>query len=151
MFDQIDQNEKCCWTSSDKLAGQHWAVPILSTMAHWLQSSVITHSRYWVFILSTCLCSVWTLNLLLTFRMTPSLSLLLLLLLSLTGASPVPPSEEVLSRTRRTIGPVSFGRVSLIGTRLQIFPHPPFGVNNNVLFDVDVVVPRWLAAIIPGQ
>ena len=85
--------------------------------------------------------------------MTPfQLSLFLIVLIStMAGSSPVPARDQVLHRTRRTIGPVSFGRVSLIGTRLQLFPHPPLGVTNQVLFDVDVVVPRWLAFLIPGQ
>ena len=85
--------------------------------------------------------------------MTPTQVFLILLVLmnSLAGSSPVSPRDQVLHRTRRTIGPVSFGRVSLIGTRLQLFPHPPLGVTNQVLFDVDVVVPRWLAFLIPGQ
>lgn len=85
--------------------------------------------------------------------MTPfQLSLFLIVLIStMAGSSPVPARDQVLHRTRRTIGPVSFGRVSLIGARLQIFPHPPLGVTNQVLFDVDVVVPRWLAFLIPGQ
>ena len=76
---------------------------------------------------------------------------LLILLISITTATPVSPPGQVLPRTRRTIGPISFGRVSFIGSRLQIFPHPPFGVNNQVLFDVDVVVPKWLASLLPGQ
>ena len=85
--------------------------------------------------------------------MTPfQISLVLLVFItSLTGSSPVSDKDQVLHRTRRTIGPVSFGRISLIGTRLQLFPHPPLGVTNQVLFDVDVVVPRWLAFLIPGQ
>ena len=85
--------------------------------------------------------------------MTPfQLSLFLIVLIStMAGSSPVPARDQVLHRTRRTIGPVSFGRVSLIGARLQIFPHPPLGATNQVLFDVDVVVPRWLAFLIPGQ
>ena len=84
--------------------------------------------------------------------MTPlQLSLFLIVLIStMAGSSPVPAGAQVLHRTRRTLGPVSFGRVSLIGTRLQLFPHPPLGVTNQVLFDVDVVLPRWLAALIPG-
>ena len=85
--------------------------------------------------------------------MTPfRLSLFLIVFIStMAGGFPVPARDQVLHRTRRTIGPVSFGRVSLIGARLQIFPHPPLGATNQVLFDVDVVVPRWLAFLIPGQ
>ena len=63
-----------------------------------------------------------------------------------------PASIEVLSRQKRTIPmPVTFGRVSLIGARLQIFPFTPIGATNQVLFDVDVTIPRWLAPLIPGQ
>lgn len=79
------------------------------------------------------------------------LFLIVLISLDQAGSSPLPARDEVLHRTRRTIGPVSFGRVNLIGGRLQLFPHPPFGGSNQVLFDVDVVVPRWLAFLIPGQ
>ena len=77
--------------------------------------------------------------------------ILLVLMSSTVRGSPVSPGDQVLRRTRRTIGPVSFGRINLIGSRFQVFPHPPLGVTNQVLFDVDVVVPRWLAFLIPGQ
>ena len=77
--------------------------------------------------------------------------ILMVLMSSMVRSSPASPGNEVLRRTRRTIGPVSFGRINLIGSRFQLFPHPPLGVTNQVLFDVDVVVPRWLAFLIPGQ
>ena len=61
-------------------------------------------------------------------------------------------SEEVLSRKKRFfLGPVSFGRVGLVGARLQIFPHAPLGANNLVAFNLDIEVPRSLAFLIPGQ
>ena len=63
-------------------------------------------------------------------------------------------SDKVLSRGKRTIGnlfPVSFGRINFIGARLQVFPHAPLGADSQALFDVDIIVPRSLAFLIPGQ
>ena len=80
---------------------------------------------------------------------------LLVVMVYLSAAKPSQRnSDHVLSRGKRTIGnlfPVSFGRLSFIGARLQIFPHTPLGATNQALFDVDVIVPRSLAFLIPGQ
>ena len=80
---------------------------------------------------------------------------LLLVMVYLTASKPKQRnSDHVLSRGKRTIGnlfPVSFGRISFIGARLQVFPHVPLGANNQALFDVDIIVPKSLAFLIPGQ
>merc|ERR1712106_47261 len=61
-------------------------------------------------------------------------------------------ADQVLSRQKRFfIGNVSFGRVGLVGARLQIFPHAPLGANNVVAFNLNLEVPRALAFLIPGQ
>jgi len=69
--------------------------------------------------------------------------------------APPPPSSfssRILSRQKRFfLGPVSVGKVGVIGARLQIFPHAPLGVNNIVAFELDVKIPRALAFLIPGQ
>ena len=64
-----------------------------------------------------------------------------------------PMTGSRLSRQKRTIGdfPISFGRISLLGLRVQVFPHAPFGATNLALFDVDVVVPKELAFLVPGK
>ena len=83
-------------------------------------------------------------------KMKPNVFIIALLFIGLCLTHPA--SNELLSRQKRTIPmPVTFGRVSLIGARLQIFPFTPIGATNQVLFDVDVTIPRWLAPLIPGQ
>ena len=91
------------------------------------------------------------------------------MLLLITAASPAPPAysasihtklnlpndaqaEQVLSRQKRFfLGNVSFGKIGLVGARLQIFPHAPLGANNIVAFNLNLEVPRALAFLIPGQ
>merc|ERR1711892_1353767 len=61
-------------------------------------------------------------------------------------------TEQVLSRQKRFfLGNVSFGKIGLVGARLQIFPHAPLGANNIVAFNLNLEVPRALAFLIPGQ
>ena len=83
------------------------------------------------------------------------LSLLLMMIHSIqsTPVTGEETRETVLSRPKRTIGdfPFAFGRVSLVGLRLQILPTAPLGATNQALFDVDVTVPKWLAFLVPGQ
>merc|ERR1712106_1267178 len=61
-------------------------------------------------------------------------------------------TEQVLSRQKRFfLGNVSFGKIGLVGARLQIFPHAPLGANNIVAFNLNLEVPKALAFLIPGQ
>ena len=43
------------------------------------------------------------------------------------------PAGGLLSRQKRTIGPVSLGNIRVVGAMLTIWPHTPIGANNQVI------------------